>query len=111
HYDTELTADDLKELVGTFKRLVRESSGHDFPDDPLEQLRLAIEAVFASWNNKRAITYRDLNKIPHDLGTAVNIVMMVFGNTGDDSGIGVASIRDPATGDHVLCRDVLMNAE
>src|SRR5690242_1207604 len=74
HYDTDLTAENLRDLVGEFKAIVRESSGKEFPDDPLEQLRLAIEAVFASWNNRRAITYRDLNKIPHDLGTAVNVV-------------------------------------
>jgi pyruvate,orthophosphate dikinase len=111
HYDTDLTAADLKDLVGQFKALVREASGKDFPDDPQEQLRLAIEAVFASWNNRRAITYRDLNKIPHDLGTAVNVVMMVFGNMGDDSGTGVAFTRDPATGEKKLYGEFLMNAQ
>jgi pyruvate,orthophosphate dikinase len=111
HYDTDLTADDLKELVGQFKALVREASGKDFPDDPLEQLRLSIEAVFASWNNKRAVTYRDLNKIPHDLGTAVNVVVMVFGNMGEDSGTGVAFTRDPATGEKKLYGEFLMNAQ
>ncbi|HUS14334.1 MAG TPA: pyruvate, phosphate dikinase, partial [Chloroflexia bacterium] len=110
-YDTELTAGDLEELLGEFKAIVREASGKDFPEDPIEQLRLSIEAVFASWNNKRAITYRDLNKIPHDLGTAVNVVSMVFGNMGDDSGTGVAFTRNPATGEATLYGEFLMNAQ
>ncbi|MDQ2809909.1 MAG: pyruvate, phosphate dikinase [Chloroflexota bacterium] len=110
-YDTDLTTANLRDLAGEFKALVRESTGHDFPDDPLEQMRLAVEAVFASWNNKRAFTYRDLNKIPHDLGTAVNIVTMVFGNMGDDSGTGVAFTRNPATGEDVLYGEFLMNAQ
>jgi len=110
-YDTDLTTANLRDLVGEFKALVRETTGHDFPDDPLEQLRLSVEAVFASWNNKRAFTYRDLNKIPHDLGTAVNIVTMVFGNMGDDSGTGVAFTRNPATGEDVLYGEFLMNAQ
>src|SRR6476619_6753598 len=110
-FDTDLTAENLRALVGEFKAIVREASGKEFPDEPYEQLRLAIEAVFASWNNKRAFTYRDLNKIPHDLGTAVNIVTMVFGNMGDDSGTGVAFTRDPATGEAVLYGEFLMNAQ
>jgi len=111
HYDTDLTAAHLRELVGEFKTIVREASGKEFPDDPQEQLRLAIEAVFASWNNKRAFTYRDLNKIPHDLGTAVNVVTMVFGNMGNDSGTGVAFTRNPATGEKTLYGEFLMNAQ
>jgi pyruvate,orthophosphate dikinase len=111
HYDTDLTAENLRDLVGEFKAIVREASGKEFPDDPLEQLRLAIEAVFASWNNRRAITYRDLNKIPHDLGTAVNVVTMVFGNMGNDSGTGVAFTRNPSTGEPQLYGEFLMNAQ
>jgi pyruvate,orthophosphate dikinase len=110
-YDTDLTADNLRDLVDEFKALVRESTGKDFPEDPLEQMRLSIQAVFASWNNRRAVTYRDLNKIPHDLGTAVNIVTMVFGNMGNDSGTGVAFTRNPATGDDELYGEFLMNAQ
>lgn len=111
HYDTDLTAAHLRALLGEFKALVRDATGKDFPDDPYAQLRLAIEAVFASWNNKRAITYRDLNKIPHDLGTAVNVVSMVFGNMGNDSGTGVAFTRNPSTGDNTLYGEFLMNAQ
>jgi len=79
--------------------IVKRETGSDFPQEPIEQLRLAIGAVFRSWNNKRAIDYRNYNKIPHSLGTAVNIVTMVFGNMGFDSGTGVAFTRDPATGE------------
>ncbi|MGI8588444.1 MAG: pyruvate, phosphate dikinase [Chloroflexia bacterium] len=110
-YDTDLTAENLRDLTAEFKAIVREASGKDFPDDPHEQLRLAIEAVFASWNNKRAITYRDLNKIPHALGTAVNVVTMVFGNMGNDSGTGVAFTRNPSTGEASLYGEFLMNAQ
>ncbi|RMD61152.1 pyruvate, phosphate dikinase, partial [Candidatus Parcubacteria bacterium] len=86
--DTDLDADALKELVERFKAIVREHKGFDFPQDPFEQLRMAVEAVFKSWNSKRAIDYRNATGIPHNLGTAVNIVTMVFGNMGWDSGTG-----------------------
>jgi len=109
--DTDLTAEDWKALVKTFKQIVRKHAGFDFPQDPLEQLRLATEAVFKSWNGKRAVDYRNAAKIPHDLGTAVNIVTMVFGNMGWDSGTGVAFTRDPATGEKVLYGDYLLNAQ
>ncbi|MHB0976281.1 MAG: pyruvate, phosphate dikinase [Candidatus Aquicultorales bacterium] len=109
--DTELTADDLKGLVGTFKKIVREQTGKDFPTDPRTQLGYAIEAVFKSWNIKRAVDYRRLYKIPDDLGTAVNIQTMVFGNKGNSSGTGVAFTRDPATGERVRYGDYLINAQ
>ena len=109
--DTDLTADQLMEVVERFKALVRAEGGQEFPDDPYEQLRQAIEAVFASWNNQRAYAYRDFHKIPHDLGTAVNIVTMVFGNMGEDSGTGVAFTRDPATGEQRLYGEFLTNAQ
>ncbi|MBI2304542.1 MAG: pyruvate, phosphate dikinase [Chloroflexi bacterium] len=109
--DTDLTATHLKDVVSRFKELVKARTGKGFPDDPLEQLRLAIKAVFASWNNKRAIDYRNFNRIPHDLGTAVNIVTMVFGNMGSDSGTGVAFTRDPATGEKRLYGEYLTNAQ
>jgi pyruvate,orthophosphate dikinase len=109
--DPELSAEDLKEVVRRFKELVRTETGSDFPEDPFDQLRGAIEAVFRSWNNDRAIVYRRVNKIPDDLGTAVNIVTMVFGNMGDDSGTGVAFTRNPATGAKELFGDYLKNAQ
>ncbi|MBI3954079.1 MAG: pyruvate, phosphate dikinase, partial [Chloroflexi bacterium] len=109
--DSELSARDLRGVVEAFLALVRQRAGRDFPSDPTEQLRLAIQAVFASWNNKRAIDYRNFNKIPHDLGTAVNIVAMVFGNLGNDSGTGVAFTRDPATGERALYGEYLPNAQ
>jgi pyruvate,orthophosphate dikinase len=109
--DTDLTVDDLKGLVGEFKDVVREETGRDFPTDPDEQLDLAIKAVFASWFGKRANDYRNSQKIPHDLGTAVNVVTMVFGNMGDDSGTGVAFTRDPNTGEKVLYGEYLTNAQ
>ncbi len=109
--DTDLTADQLVDVVERFKALVREEAGQDFPDDPYEQLRQAIEAVFASWDNPRAYAYRDFHKLPHDLGTAVNIVTMVFGNMGGDSGTGVAFTRDPATGEQRLFGEFLTNAQ
>ena len=109
--DTELTADDLKELVKQFKVTVRQHMGFDFPQDPIEQLRLATEAVFKSWNGKRAIDYRRAEGIPDNLGTAVNIVTMVFGNMGMDSGTGVAFTRNPATGERKLYGDYLLNAQ
>jgi len=109
--DTDLTVDDLKALVAEFKAVVREDAGRDFPTDPAEQLDLAIKAVFASWFGKRANDYRTSQKIAHDLGTAVNVVTMVFGNMGDDSGTGVAFTRDPNTGESVLYGEYLVNAQ
>ncbi|MGZ4110170.1 MAG: pyruvate, phosphate dikinase, partial [Actinomycetota bacterium] len=109
--DTDLDADDLAELIGQFRAIYREHTGEDFPQDPKEQLRLSIDAVFESWNGKRAIDYRRQNKISDDLGTAVNIVAMVFGNRGDDSGTGVAFTRDPSTGEKVPYGDYLSNAQ
>ncbi|MDI6817121.1 MAG: pyruvate, phosphate dikinase [Actinomycetota bacterium] len=109
--DTDLTADDLKELVQMFKNIVRDHTGREFPTDPKEQLILSVEAVFKSWGNKRAVDYRKLYKIPDDLGTAVNIQTMVFGNKGDDSATGVTFTRDPATGENVPYGDYLINAQ
>ncbi len=109
--DPELTAEDWKHLVETFKKVVRDQKGFDFPQDPYEQLRLATEAVFRSWNGKRAVDYRNAAGIPHNLGTAVNIQTMVFGNMGWDSGTGVAFTRDPATGEKEMYGDYLMNAQ
>ena len=110
-WDTDLTVDDLKYLVEEFKKLIKERKGIDFPQDPWEQLWGAIRAVFESWNNERAITYRKLNKIPDDLGTAVNVQAMVFGNMGDDSATGVAFTRDPATGEKIFYGEYLVNAQ
>jgi pyruvate, orthophosphate dikinase len=109
--DTDLTVDDLKALVDEFKTVVRADTGRDFPTDPLEQLDLAIKAVFASWFGKRANDYRNSQKIAHDLGTAVNVVTMVFGNMGDDSGTGVAFTRNPNTGENQLFGEYLTNAQ
>lgn len=109
--DTEFTADDLKELIASFKSLYREKTGTDFPQDPKTQLIGATEAVFKSWDNPRAISYRRMNDIPGTWGTAVNIQSMVFGNMGDTSGTGVAFTRDPATGEKVLYGEYLMNAQ
>ena len=109
--DTELTAEDLKELVGTFKAIYLKEHGSEFPSDPVEQLKEAVKAVFRSWNNPRAITYRRLNDIPGDWGTAVNVQEMVFGNMGDDCGTGVAFTRNPATGENKLFGEYLMNAQ
>ncbi len=109
--DTDLTAEDWKELTHTFKKIVKEHKGFDFPQDPYKQLQLATEAVFKSWFGKRAVDYRNAANIPHDLGTGVNIVTMVFGNMGWDSGTGVAFTRDPATGERVLYGDYLLNAQ
>lgn len=111
HFDTELDSNDLKEVVEAFKNVVKRETGKDFPTDPLEQLLLAVEAVFGSWNNQRAIVYRKLNHIPDDLGTAVNIQSMVFGNMGNDSGTGVAFTRNPSTGEKALYGEYLMNAQ
>jgi pyruvate,orthophosphate dikinase len=109
--DTDLDAAALRELAAEFGRIVRNDTGRDFPADPYEQLDLAMKAVFASWFGKRARDYREYNKIPHDLGTAVNVVTMVFGNMGDDSGTGVAFTRDPNTGEKVLFGEYLTNAQ
>ena len=109
--DTELTADDLKELVARFKEIYRREKNSDFPNNPSEQLIEAVEAVFRSWNNPRAITYRRLNDIPSDWGTAVNVQEMVFGNMGEDCGTGVAFTRNPATGENKIFGEYLMNAQ
>jgi len=109
--DYELDADALKELVEEYKAKVRELTGKEFPQNPQEQLWMAIEAVFKSWNNKRAIEYRKLHRIPDDWGTAVNVQTMVFGNMGFDSATGVAFTRDPSTGEKVLYGEYLPNAQ
>lgn len=108
--DTDVPADALFELIGVFKSYAREQ-GAEFPMDPREQLAMAIEAVFRSWNNERANVYREREKIPHDLGTACNVQSMVFGNLGDDSGTGVAFTRDPSTGEKVIYGEFLVNAQ
>jgi pyruvate, orthophosphate dikinase len=109
--DLDLDASDLQALVETFKGIVREHTGRDFPQEPREQMDLAVEAVFNSWNADRAILYRRQERIPADLGTAVNIVTMVFGNLGADSGTGVAFTRDPGTGQQGVYGDYLQNAQ
>ncbi|MFC5265646.1 pyruvate, phosphate dikinase [Kribbella qitaiheensis] len=109
--DLDLDADDLKALVGTFKAAVQEHTGREFPQDPREQMDLAIEAVFGSWNSQRAILYRRQERIATDLGTAVNICSMVFGNLGMDSGTGVAFTRDPSSGQPGVYGDYLQNAQ
>ena len=111
HLDTELDADDLKQLVTLFKHKVREALGKPFPDDPQEQLWGAIGAVFGSWMNQRAITYRRLNNIPAEWGTAVNVQSMVFGNMGNDCATGVAFTRDPSTGENYFYGEYLVNAQ
>lgn len=110
-FDTDLTAEDLAEVVASFKALYKAEEGKDFPEDPREQLIEAITAVFRSWNNDRAIIYRNMNSISHNLGTAVNIQSMVFGNMGDDCGTGVAFTRDPGTGEAKMLGEFLMNAQ
>ncbi|NLJ80161.1 MAG: pyruvate, phosphate dikinase [Firmicutes bacterium] len=109
--DNELSTEALQELVEVYKGIVKESAGELFPDDPFEQIRGSVDAVFRSWNGARAIRYRQLNHIPHDWGTAVNIQTMVFGNMGEDSGTGVAFTRDPATGENIFYGEYLMNAQ
>lgn len=109
--DTDLNADDLKELVEEYKAKYKELKGEDFPQDPREQLNLAISAVFKSWGNDRAILYRKLNDIDDSMGTAVNVQTMVFGNMGDTSGTGVAFSRNPATGENKLFGEYLINAQ
>ena len=109
--DTELSADDWRELVGEYKRIVSEELGKPFPQDPIEQLWGAISAVFDSWDTERAKIYRRLNDIPHDMGTAVNVQAMVFGNMGDTSATGVAFTRDPSTGEKAYYGEWLVNAQ
>jgi pyruvate, orthophosphate dikinase len=109
--DTQLTTDDLQELVTVFKKIILEESGLTFPEDPMEQLWLAVSAVFDSWNNPRAKKYRELNNFSHDWGTAVNVQTMVFGNMGDDSATGVCFTRDPSTGVKRFFGEFLVNAQ
>ncbi len=111
HQDTELSADDLQELVSLFKQKVKEELGKDFPEDPQEQLWGAVGAVFGSWMNARAITYRKLNNIPAEWGTAVNVQSMVYGNMGDDCATGVAFTRNPSTGENIFFGEFLVNAQ
>lgn len=109
--DPEMTAEDWKEVIDGYKKIVKKHTRKEFPQTPKDQLFLAINAVFNSWNNQRAIVYRRLNKIPDHLGTAVNIQSMVFGNMGNDSGTGVAFTRNPSTGEHTLYGEYLINAQ
>jgi pyruvate,orthophosphate dikinase len=109
--DLDLTADDLKDVIAAFKDLYKEQLGEDFPQDPKVQLMAAVEAVFGSWNNERAIIYRRMNDIPGNWGTAVNVQTMVFGNMGDGSGTGVAFTRNPATGEPGIYGEYLLNAQ
>jgi len=109
--DTDLTMKDLREVVGEFKGIYEKETGKSFPTDPLQQLKLAIDAVFDSWFSDRAVTYRKLNHIPHDLGTACNVQAMVFGNMGEDSGTGVGFTRDPSTGERKFFAEYLTNAQ
>lgn len=109
--DTKLTADDLREIIAQYKKIVRDETNADFPQEPYTQLWSAITAVFGSWNNERAFTYRNLNDIPHNWGTAVNIVSMVFGNMGEDCATGVAFTRNPSTGEKLFYGEYLINAQ
>jgi pyruvate,orthophosphate dikinase len=109
--DLDLTAEDFRDLVGEYKEAVQEHTGADFPQDPREQLEMAVRAVFDSWNTERAVLYRRQERIPGDLGTAVNVMAMVFGNVGMDSGTGVAFTRDPASGAQGVYGDYLQNAQ
>jgi len=110
-YDYELNEEDLRSIIQQFKGIYSEQTGEDFPEDPLKQLKMAITAVFASWDNPRARTYRKMNRIPSDIGTAVNVVSMVYGNMGDSSGTGVCFSRNPATGEKKLYGEFLINAQ
>ena len=110
-YDVDLTAEDLKEVIKGYKELYKNELGADFPQEPKEQLLAAIQAVFRSWNNERAILYRKMERIPDDLGTAVNVQAMVFGNSGDDSGTGVAFTRSPVNGEKAIFGEFLVNAQ
>src|SRR5207253_5201588 len=109
--DTDLTADQLRQITQQLKDLVQRETRQPFPTDVLQQLELAIKAVFNSWMGKRAVDYRNQFKIPHDLGTAVSVVTMVFGNMGEDSGTGVAFTRDPSTGKKEIYGEFLANAQ
>ncbi|HEY1012202.1 MAG TPA: pyruvate, phosphate dikinase, partial [Herpetosiphonaceae bacterium] len=109
--DTDLSADELAAIAERFKAIIKAQAGLDFPDDPHEQLRMAIGAVFQSWNGRRARDYRRVNRISDELGTAVNVQAMVFGNMGDDSATGVAFTRSPATGEHAIFGEYLVNAQ
>lgn len=109
--DTEVSADGWKEVIAAYKELIKKETGEEFPQDPKKQLFMAIEAVFSSWNNPRAIVYRKINKIPDELGTAVNVQMMAFGNMGDDCATGVAFTRNPSTGVKELYGEYLVNAQ
>ena len=109
--DTELDAEDMKDLVVRFKAFYKENKGTEFPSEPKEQLMEAVKAVFRSWDNPRANVYRRMNEIPYDWGTAVNVQMMVFGNSGENSGTGVAFTRNPATGEKALFGEYLINAQ
>ena len=111
HLDTDLTAQDWKELVALFKKTIQQELGKSFPEDPQEQLWGAVGAVFGSWMNQRAITYRRLNNIPAEWGTAVNVQSMVFGNMGNDCATGVAFTRDPSTGENYFYGEFLVNAQ
>jgi len=110
-FDTQFTAEDLKEMVQKFKAYYKENKGHDCPSEPKEQLIEAVKAVFRSWDNPRANYYRRMNDIPYSWGTAVNVQAMVFGNSGDDSGTGVAFSRNPSTGENKLYGEFLINAQ
>lgn len=109
--DTEMDAEGWQQVIKLYKEKIKEETGREFPQDPKEQLLMAVEAVFKSWNNQRAKVYRRINKIPDDLGTAVNVQTMVFGNKGDDSGTGVAFTRNPSTGENKVYGEFLMNAQ
>ncbi|NLC63045.1 MAG: pyruvate, phosphate dikinase [Thermoanaerobacterales bacterium] len=109
--DTEMDAEGWQEVIMLYKQKIKEKAGREFPQGPKEQLLMAVEAVFKSWNNQRAKVYRKINKIPDDLGTAVNVQTMVFGNKGDDSGTGVAFTRNPSTGENKVYGEFLMNAQ
>lgn len=109
--DTDLDIDHLKAIVESYKRIYKSEVGEDFPQDPYIQLNMAVDAVFRSWNNARAITYRNIHNIPHNMGTAVSVQSMVFGNMGNDSGTGVAFSRNPATGEKKLYGEFLINAQ
>ncbi|MBU1627453.1 pyruvate, phosphate dikinase, partial [bacterium] len=109
--DFELSSENLKQLCKEYKELIKREKGFDFPQEPRKQLKMAIDAVFDSWNNQRAVTYRKINKIPDDWGTAVNIQTMVFGNLGDDCATGVAFTRDPANGENIFFGEYLSNAQ
>ena len=110
-YDVDFSADDMKDMVAEFKAFVKKELGKEFPQDPIEQLKGARDAVFKSWMNDRAIYYRKANDIPEAIGTAVNVQAMVFGNMGNDSGTGVGFTRNPATGEKVFYGEYLLNAQ